>query len=70
MRDVSARPDERMDAELAPPPSRRRFAPQPGEVRCECTVCSAHAFAQAGVEGSGRCGNCGSHDLRPLTKVA
>ena len=70
MRDVSATPPELLDAELTPAPRRRRFAPEPGEVRCECLVCSAHAFAQPGAEGSGHCGNCGSHDLRPLTRVA
>jgi hypothetical protein len=44
----------------------RSFAPQPGEVRCECLVCHAHAFAQPDVKGSGWCGNCGSHELKPL----
>ena len=38
-----------------------------GAVRCECQVCRSHAFAQPGVKGSGRCGNCGSDDLRPLS---
>ena len=70
MHHVSAMPQELMDAEFTQEPRRRRFAPETGEVRCECLVCSAHAFAQPDVEGSGRCGNCGSHDLRPLAALA
>ena len=66
MHHVSAMPHSLMEAELTPRLRRRRFGPEPGEVRCECQVCSAHAFALPDVEGSGRCGNCGSHDLRPL----
>ena len=67
---VSAMSPESMDAEFAPPPRRRRFGPEPGEVRCECLVCRAHAFALPEVEGSGRCGNCGSHQLKPLASFA
>jgi hypothetical protein len=61
---VSVVPEELIDPET---PRRRRFAPENGAVRCECQVCRAHAFAVPGVEGSGRCGNCGSEDLRPLS---
>ena len=70
MHHVSTMPPDLMDAELSPQPGKRRFAPEPGEVRCEFMVCHAHAFAQPGVEDSGRCGNCGSQDLRPLASAA
>jgi hypothetical protein len=70
MHHVSAMPNDLMEAELTPALRRRRFGPEPGEVRCECLVCSAHAFALPDVTGSGRCGNCGSHDLRPLAPLA
>ena len=63
-------PHDLLDAEFTPQLRRRRFGPEPGEVRCECLVCSAHAFALPEVEGSGRCGNCGSHELKPLASLA
>jgi hypothetical protein len=65
--EVSPMPDDWIDSEILPGHRRRRFGPEPGEVRCECQACSAHAFARPGVEGSGRCGNCGSEDLQPLS---
>jgi hypothetical protein len=66
MHHVSAMPHDLMDVAFTASVRRRRFGPEPGEVRCECLVCSAHAFALPDVRGSGRCGNCGSHDLQPL----
>ena len=66
MHHVSAMPQDLMEAEFIPTSRWHRFAPEPGEVRCECLVCSAHAFAFPDVEGSRRCGNCGSHELKPL----
>ena len=38
-----------------------------GQERAECTVCGAHAYVTPGVPRSGRCGNCGSFDLRRLS---
>ncbi len=70
MHHVSAMPRDLLEAEYTPAPRWRRFGPEPGEVRCECLVCSAHAFALPEVEGSGRCGNCGSHELKPLGSLA
>ena len=64
MHHVSDVPEELIDPEI---PRRRRFAPEPGAVRCECQVCRAHAFARPDVEALSRCGNCGSEDLRPLS---
>jgi hypothetical protein len=66
MHHVSAMSPGPLDDELTMSPRRRRFGPEPGEVRCECLVCNAHAFALPGVEGSGRCGNCGSPELKPI----
>ena len=66
MHHVSAIPQDLMEVEYPQVSGRRRFAPEPGEVRCECLVCSAHAFGQPDVDPRGRCGNCGSPDLRPL----
>ena len=37
-----------------------------GQVRAECTDCGAHAYITPGVPRSGRCGNCGSFELRRL----
>jgi hypothetical protein len=70
MHHVSAMPQDLMDAELPEVPRRRRFAPEPGEVRCECLVCSAHAFAPPEGDEASRCGNCGSNELRPLVAAA
>ncbi len=70
MEEVHAPSQHLTDADLNPVLRRRRFAPLPGEVRCECLVCSAHAFAPPAGEGTGRCGNCGSHELRPLAGAA
>ena len=39
------------------------------EVRCECLVCGAHAYAIPHVPMSGRCGNCHSFDLAPIEAV-
>lgn len=36
------------------------------QVRAECAVCGAHAFRIPDLPRSGRCGNCGSYDLRRL----
>jgi hypothetical protein len=38
-----------------------------GQVRAECSVCGAHAYVTPGVPRSGRCGNCGSFELRRLS---
>ena len=70
MHHVSTMPPDLMEAEFSPQPRRRRFGPEPGEVRCECMVCHAHAFALPEVEDSGQCGNCGSRELRPLASAA
>ena len=43
-----------------------RLRHSPSEVRCECQVCGAHAYAMPGVQLAKRCGNCGSFDLIPL----
>ncbi len=70
MHHVSPMPRELLDAEWPSVHRRPFFAPGPDEVRCECQVCRAHTFANPNFEGSGRCGNCGSLDLRPLTATA
>jgi hypothetical protein len=43
-----------------------RIQHDPAEIRCECLICGAHAFALPGVPMSGRCGNCHSFDLEPI----
>ena len=69
MHHVSTIPQDLMEVEYSQGPRLRRFAPEPGEVRCECLVCSAHAFGHPDVEPRGRCGNCGSHELKLLAPL-
>ena len=66
MHHVSAIPDELRQPGFGSSPQRRRFTPKADEVRCECVICSSHAFAPRGALSAGRCGNCSSHELRPL----
>jgi hypothetical protein len=51
----------------AAPNSLARLQRAAGQVRAECGVCGAHAYVTPGVPRSGRCGNCGSFDLRRLS---
>ena len=50
----------------APGPDFARIQRTADQVRAECAVCGAHAFMTPGVPRSGRCGTCGSVDLRRL----
>ena len=59
-RSVSAAPS-------APSQSFARLQRAAGQVRAECSVCGAHAYVTPGVPRSGRCGNCGSFELRRLS---
>ena len=50
-----------------PTPSMARIQRAIEEVRCQCVVCGSHVYAVPGVKRGGKCGNCGSFELEPLS---
>ena len=64
---VSAIPHKMTEPRCGSAPRGRRFIPKSDEIRCECLVCNSHAFAPRDRLSAGRCGNCGSQELQPLT---
>src|SRR4051812_7313461 len=72
-------PDEGVDPFLdlfqspgrhADPPALARTQAARVQVRCECRMCGAHAYALPAIPMSGRCGNCHSFDLVPVREVS
>ena len=53
---------------MLPSPSLARIQRAVEEVRCQCVVCGSHVFATPGVRRGGKCGNCGSLELKSLSE--